>query len=82
MALIRLRGSDICEAGNICPTLILNTDTGAVGVQAYTDHGATADLTIPDGEAVVWIPADLVPKLLYGLGPDTTTDTPGREVLP
>ena len=36
---------------------------------------------IPDGEAVVWIPANVVPQLLYGLGPDATTDTPGREVL-
>ncbi len=79
MALIRLRGS--CEVGDTCPTLIHDTTTGAVGVQAYVDSDATACLTVPDGEAVVWIPAHLVPRLLYGLGPGTTTDTPGREVL-
>lgn len=81
MALIRLRGSELCEAGNVCPTLIKNTTTGAIGVQANTDDAATAALNVPPGEGVVWIPAELVPQLLYGLGPDTTTDTPGREVL-
>lgn len=79
MALIRLRGS--CEDGSTCPTLIRDTTTGAVGVQAYLDPEATARLTVPDGEAVIWIPAHLVPRLLYGLGPATSTDTPGKETL-
>lgn len=78
MALIRLRGS--CEAGNVCPTLIRNTATGAVGLQAYVDEAATADLTIPEGEAMVWLPAELAEQLL-GIAADTATDTPGREVL-
>lgn len=58
MALIRLRGScerlrGSCEDGNTCPTLIYDTTTGAVGVQAQLDPDATARLTAPDGEAVV-----------------------------
>lgn len=79
MALIRLRGS--CEAGNVCLTLILDTDTGDALLQGFLDHAAAAALKAPDGEGVIRIPAKQVATMLYGLGPDTGTDTPGREVL-
>ncbi len=79
MALIRLRAT--CEAGNVCETLILDTDTGDVLVQAPVDHAAAAALSVPDGEVVSRIRAHLVPQLLYGLGPHTGTDTSGLEVL-
>ena len=79
MALIRLRGS--CEAGNVCSTLIRDTDTGDVLVQGTLDHAAAAAAKTPADEGIVRIPADVVAQLLYGLGPDSTTDTPGQEVL-
>ncbi|MBA3575835.1 MAG: hypothetical protein H0W37_12960 [Pseudonocardiales bacterium] len=43
--------------------------------------GAPGRLKAPDGEGVIRIPAEQVATMLYGLGPDTRTDTPGREVL-
>jgi hypothetical protein len=79
MALIRLRG--ICEAGNVCLTLIRDTDTGDALLQGPLDHVAAAALKAPDDEAVIRIPAKQVAKMLYGLGPATVTDTPGKEVL-
>lgn len=79
MALIRLRGT--CEAGNICPTLIRDTETGDALVQGALDPTAASALHAPEGEGVIRIPAAQVAALLYGLGPDTGTDTPGREVL-
>jgi hypothetical protein len=79
MALIRLRG--LCEAGNVCLTLIRDTDTGDALLQGPLDPTAAATLNAPDGEGVIRIPAEQVATMLYGLGPDTGTDTPGREVL-
>ena len=79
MALIRLRG--LCEAGNVCLTLIHDTDTGDALLQGPLDPDAAATLKAPDGEGVIRIPAEQVATMLYGLGPDTRTDTPGREVL-
>lgn len=79
MALIRLRGS--CEAGNVCPTLIRDTDTGDTLLQGTLDPTAAATLKAPDGEGVIRIPAEQVARVLFGLGPDTTTDTPGQGVL-
>ena len=79
MALIRLRG--LCEAGNVCLTLIRDTDTGDALLQGPLDPAAAATLNAPDGEGVIRIPAAQVATMLYGLGPDTRTDTPGREVL-
>ncbi|MPZ66893.1 MAG: hypothetical protein GEU83_15750 [Pseudonocardiaceae bacterium] len=79
MALIRLRGA--CEAGNVCLTLIRDTDTGDALLQGPLDSTATAALKAPDGEVVIRIPAEQVANMLYDLGPATRTDTPGREVL-
>jgi hypothetical protein len=64
MSLIPVRRS--CEAGEVCPTLIYDTDTGDALVQA-----ADAALNVPSGEGVVRIPAHLVAPLLYGINPDT-----------
>ncbi len=77
MALVRLRST--CEAGNICETLVLDTETGDVLVQAPVDHAAAVALNVPYGEVANRIRADLVPQLLYGLGPDP--DISGMEVL-
>lgn len=79
MALIRLRGA--CEAGNVCPTLIRDTETGDALLQGPLDPSAATVLNTPDGEGVIRIPVDQVANILYGLGPDTSTDSPGREVL-
>jgi len=79
MALIRLRG--VCEAGNVCLTLIRDTDTGDALLQGPLDPAAAATLKAQDGEGVIRIPAEQVDTMLYGLGPGTRTDTPGREVL-
>ena len=79
MALIRLRG--VCEAGNVCLTLIRDTDTGDALLQGPLDPAGAETLKAPDGEGVIRIPAEQVARMLYGLGPDTRTDTPGREVL-
>ena len=79
MALIRLRG--VCEAGNVCLTLIRHTDTGDALLQGPLDPAAAATLKAPDGEGVIRIAAEQVGTMLYGLGPDTRTDTPGREVI-
>jgi hypothetical protein len=79
MTMIRLRG--LCEAGNVCLTLIRDTDTGDALLQGPLDPAAAATLQAPDGEGVIRIPAEQVARMLYGLGPDTRTDTPGREVL-
>lgn len=79
MALIRLRG--LCEAGNVCLTLIRDTDTGDALLQGPLDPVAAETLKAPDGEGVIRIPAEQVATMLYGLGPDTRTDTPDREVL-
>ncbi len=79
MALIRLRG--VCEAGNVCSTLIRDTDTGDALLQGPLDPIAAAALDTPDGEGVIRIPAEQVATMLHGLGPHTRTDTPGREML-
>ncbi len=49
--------------------------------KAPLDPAAAAALKAPDGEGVIRIPTEQVATMLYGLGPDTRTDTPGREVL-
>lgn len=67
MALIRLRG--ICEAGNVCLTLVRDTDTGDVLLQGSLDPTAAAILRTPHGEGVIRIPAEQVATMLYGLGP-------------
>ncbi|MCA1677333.1 MAG: hypothetical protein LC799_35855 [Actinobacteria bacterium] len=60
MALIRLRG--LCEAGNVCPTLICDTDTGDALLQGPLDPAAAATLKAPDGEGVIRIPAEQVAR--------------------
>lgn len=55
---------DTSPTRNTCPTL-LRTDRGTYLVQGYvvTDPGALAELNIPDGEAVVEVPAELLPEI-------------------
>lgn len=61
----RIRG--ICHEGNVCPTLMLDTETNEVLVQGTVlDALKEGALRIPDGEGVVRVPADL----LYGLTPE------------
>ncbi len=69
MSLIPVRRS--CEDGEVCPTLIYDTDTGDALVQGYVDQAASAALNVPNGESVVRIPVHLVPRLLYGLSSGT-----------
>jgi hypothetical protein len=71
MALIPIRST--CESGEICPTLIYDTDTGDALVQAYLDPDAEEALSVPAGEGVVRIRAHQVARLLYDLNPDSFT---------
>ena len=59
MTMIRLRG--LCEAGNVCLTLIRDTDTGDALLQGPLDPAAAATLKAPDGEGG--------PHLLVGPAP-------------
>ena len=67
MALIPIRST--CEAGEVCPTLIYDTDTCDVLVQAYLDPDAEKTLNVPAGEGIVRIRGHQVAGLLYGLDP-------------
>ncbi len=61
----RIRGT--CHEGNVCPTLMLDTETNEVLVQGHVfDPIKGAALRIPDGEDVVRVPAEL----LCGLTPE------------
>jgi hypothetical protein len=55
----RIRGT--CHEGNVCPTLILDTETNEVFVQGLMlDPIREAALRLPDGEGVVRVSADLL----------------------
>lgn len=60
-----------CHEGNVCPTLILDTETQEVLVQGrQLDSIKVAALRLPLGEGVVSVPAEL----LYGLKPEDFED--------
>ena len=69
-----LKGADMfkrirstCHEGNVCPTLILDTETREVFVQGrQLSSTKESALGLPDGEGVVSVPAEL----LYGLIPE------------
>jgi hypothetical protein len=69
MALIPIRTT--CEAGETCPMLGYDTDTGDVLVGGPIDTAAAAALGFPEGEGVIRIPAGDVPRVLHGIGPET-----------
>lgn len=61
----RIRGT--CHEGNVCPTLILDTETHEVFVQGRRLSSTKESvLGLPDGEGVVSVP----PELLYSLTPE------------
>ncbi len=50
-----------CHEGNVCPTLMLDTETNEVLVQGFVlDPIKEALLRMPDGESVVRVPAELL----------------------
>lgn len=55
---------DTSPTRDTCPTLC-RTDRGTYLVQGYivTDPEALAELNIPSGEAVVEVPAELLPEI-------------------
>ena len=60
----RIRGT--CHEGNVCPTLMLDTETNEVLVQVLVlDPVKGAALRMPAGEDVVRVPIEL----LCGLAP-------------
>lgn len=69
MALIPIRTT--CEAGETCPMLGYDTDTGDALVGGPVDTAAAAALGFPEGEGVIRIPARDVPRVLHGIGPET-----------
>lgn len=69
MALIPIRTT--CEAGETCPMLGYDTDTGDALVGGPFDTAAAAALGFPEGEGVIRIPARDVPRVLHGIGPGT-----------
>ncbi len=60
-----------CEAGETCPVLGYDTDTGDALVGGPVDTAAAAALGFPEGEGVIRIPARDVPRMLHGIGPET-----------
>ncbi|MGH3944204.1 MAG: hypothetical protein ACRDSI_04035 [Pseudonocardiaceae bacterium] len=69
MALIPIRTTS--EAGETCPMLGYDTDTGDALLGGAVDMAATAALGFPAGEGVIRIPARDVPRVLHGIGPET-----------
>lgn len=59
------RLSNSCSGGP-CPTLYVDDETGAVGVQGYVMN---SPVPMPPGEDMVHIPADAWARLLAGLPP-------------
>lgn len=59
MTLSRVRR--VCDVGEGCPALDVDTPTGDAFVTGYLPNGE---------EATVRIPSAQVPKVLHGLGPD------------
>jgi hypothetical protein len=60
MKLVKIASSD-CKSGD-CPT-VYRTDRGTIAVQGYrVAH------TVPDGEAVVEIPAELLAEAVRAIG--------------
>jgi hypothetical protein len=61
----RIRGT--CHEGNVCPTVMLDTETNEVLVQGpLLDPFKETALRLPGGEGVVRVPVDL----LCGLTPE------------
>ena len=79
MALIRLRG--LCEAGNVCLTLIQRHRHRRRPTARSPRPRRRGDPQGTRRRGCHTHPAEQVATMLYGLGPDTRTDTPGREVL-
>ena len=71
MALIHIRRT--CEAGEVCPALIFDTDTGDALIQAYLDPDAEKALNLPEGEGVLRIRAHQIAQLLYDLNQSSFT---------
>lgn len=69
MAYVHVRRT--CEAGESCPSLIFDTDTGDALVGGPRDDAAAAEMGLPPHEGVTRIPARDIRNLLYGIGPDT-----------
>ncbi|MGH3884049.1 MAG: hypothetical protein ACRDRY_20750 [Pseudonocardiaceae bacterium] len=59
------------EAGETCPMLGYDTDTGDALVGGPVDTAAAAALGFTDGEGVIRVPARDVPRVLHGIGPET-----------
>lgn len=69
MALIQVRST--CEAGEVCPMLTFDTETGDVVISGPADPDAAEELGLPEGEGAIRVAASKVARLLYNLGPDT-----------
>jgi hypothetical protein len=54
--------AELCGAGE-CPT-VYRTDRGTLVIQGYRFDPATAGKTVPEGERMVEIPAELISRYL------------------
>lgn len=57
--------ANVCTAGS-CPTIYVS-DTGRLVVQGYTVTAVQAGVDVPDGEALVEVPLDLLKEALQKL---------------
>ncbi|MEU4425864.1 hypothetical protein AB0F81_35035 [Actinoplanes sp. NPDC024001] len=56
--------ANLCTAGS-CPTVYeIDVDSGRVVVQGYRMTAAQAGIDVPDGEALVEVPLDLLKEAL------------------